>query len=120
MGNTISFQYDDDGVATLVIDIKDRRMNVLTPKLLEELHFYVEKVASDSAIQGAIITSGKDSIGPFFLDFIGLLRVEFRNTSTANLPFQSASCQAERLVCNCKEFDVFSMSAILVFQNLIF
>ena len=60
MGETISFQIDDDGVATLVLDIKDRPMNLLTPELLDELESCVAKVASDGALKGAIITSGKD------------------------------------------------------------
>ncbi len=58
---TIDFQVDGDGIATIIIDIKDRPMNVLTPEFMKELAESIEKVASDDAIKGAVITSGKDS-----------------------------------------------------------
>ncbi len=59
--NTIDFQVDGDGIATITIDVKDRPMNVLTPEFMTELKESIEKVASDDAIKGAVITSGKDS-----------------------------------------------------------
>ncbi|WP_405228871.1 3-hydroxyacyl-CoA dehydrogenase NAD-binding domain-containing protein [Lentisalinibacter sediminis] len=59
--NTIDFQVDGDGIATITIDVKDRPMNVLTPEFMAELKESIEKVASDDAIKGAVITSGKDS-----------------------------------------------------------
>jgi len=58
---TIDFQVDGDGIATITIDIKDRPMNVLTPEFMAEFKESIEKVASDDAIKGAVVTSGKDS-----------------------------------------------------------
>src|SRR5476649_2841794 len=39
----------------------DRSMNVITMDVIGELAGIVEKVASDVAIKGAVITSGKDA-----------------------------------------------------------
>jgi 3-hydroxyacyl-CoA dehydrogenase / enoyl-CoA hydratase / 3-hydroxybutyryl-CoA epimerase len=56
---TLKFDLDAQGIATLTIDVPDRGMNVITPELTQELAAAVERVASDAAIKGAIITSGK-------------------------------------------------------------
>ncbi|MBK9708801.1 MAG: enoyl-CoA hydratase/isomerase family protein [Acidobacteria bacterium] len=61
MTETINYQVDGDGIATLTIDLKDRPMNVITRQFLEDLAASVEKVASDPAVKGAILTSGKSS-----------------------------------------------------------
>ncbi len=61
MSETITYQVDGDGIATLTIDLKDRPMNVITRQFVEDLNEAVEKVISDSAVKGAIITSGKTS-----------------------------------------------------------
>ena len=58
--NTIDFRTGADGVAVLTIDVKDRPMNVMTPEFLADLATAVERVVSDDAIKGAVITSGKD------------------------------------------------------------
>ena len=42
---TIDYKVNDDGVAILTIDLKDRSMNVLTPEFVRDLHECVEKVA---------------------------------------------------------------------------
>ncbi len=56
---TLKFDIDTHGVAVLSIDVPERPMNVLTPELTAELSEAVERVATDSNIKGAIITSGK-------------------------------------------------------------
>ncbi|MBK6798912.1 MAG: enoyl-CoA hydratase/isomerase family protein [Acidobacteria bacterium] len=61
MTETINYQVDGDGIATLTIDLKDRPMNVITRQFLEDLAASVEKVATDPAVKGAILTSGKSS-----------------------------------------------------------
>ncbi len=61
MSETITYSVDGEGIATLVIDVKDRPMNVLTPKFMEELEHYVGKLAEDEKVTGAVITSGKSS-----------------------------------------------------------
>ncbi len=58
---TIDIAIDGDGVAVLTIDLEDRPMNVMTPAFLGDLAAAVERIATDAAIKGAVITSGKDS-----------------------------------------------------------
>lgn len=59
MSETTSCSVDAHGIATLTIDVPDRAMNVFTPALVEELESFVEMVAENERISGAIITSGK-------------------------------------------------------------
>ena len=59
MNNTIKYTVDSDGIATLVIDLPDKPMNVLTPELISDLSTCVGKVVSDEDVKGAVLTSGK-------------------------------------------------------------
>ncbi|MCP4564935.1 MAG: 3-hydroxyacyl-CoA dehydrogenase [Bosea sp.] len=61
--NLVNFRFetDADGIATLTWDMPERSMNVITPQVMEELNQVVDKVASDEAIKGCVIISGKDS-----------------------------------------------------------
>ena len=52
---------DGDGIAVITWDMADRSMNVITTEVIEELGTLVDKVAADSAIKGAVATSGKDA-----------------------------------------------------------
>ncbi|HXZ22293.1 MAG TPA: 3-hydroxyacyl-CoA dehydrogenase NAD-binding domain-containing protein [Pseudolabrys sp.] len=52
---------DGDGIALVTWDMADRSMNVITADVIAELGSVVEKVASDAAIKGAVITSGKST-----------------------------------------------------------
>jgi 3-hydroxyacyl-CoA dehydrogenase / enoyl-CoA hydratase / 3-hydroxybutyryl-CoA epimerase len=52
---------DADGVALVIWDMPDRSMNVFTEEVMDELEKIVDRVASDAAIKGAVITSGKES-----------------------------------------------------------
>ncbi|PWJ81645.1 3-hydroxyacyl-CoA dehydrogenase/enoyl-CoA hydratase/3-hydroxybutyryl-CoA epimerase [Pseudaminobacter salicylatoxidans] len=52
---------DPDGIALVTWDIPDRSMNVFTEEVLDELNTIIDQVASDAAIRGAVITSGKES-----------------------------------------------------------
>ncbi|MFC5397137.1 3-hydroxyacyl-CoA dehydrogenase NAD-binding domain-containing protein [Bosea vestrisii] len=55
------FETDADGIATLTWDMPERSMNVITPQVMEELDKIVDKVASDEAIKGCVIVSGKEA-----------------------------------------------------------
>ena len=61
MGRYIRVEVGGDGIATLIIDMQDKPMNVMTPAFNDELSETIERVASDKAIAGAVITSAKDS-----------------------------------------------------------
>src|ERR1700750_1245840 len=52
---------DSDGIALITWDMPGRSMNVITINAIEELSKLVEQVASDKAIKGAVITSGKEA-----------------------------------------------------------
>jgi 3-hydroxyacyl-CoA dehydrogenase / enoyl-CoA hydratase / 3-hydroxybutyryl-CoA epimerase len=52
---------DADGIALVTWDMPDRSMNVIDTGVIEELGALVEKIATDAAIKGAVITSGKDA-----------------------------------------------------------
>lgn len=55
------FETDTDGIATLTWDMPGRSMNVITPEVMAELDKVVDKVASDEAIKGCVIVSGKEA-----------------------------------------------------------
>ncbi len=55
------FETDADGVALVTWDMPGRSMNVLNPEVIAEMGRIVDRIASDAAIKGAVITSGKDS-----------------------------------------------------------
>ncbi len=52
---------DADGIALVTWDMAGRSMNVIDASVTEELSQIVEKVATDAAIKGAVITSAKDA-----------------------------------------------------------
>ena len=52
---------DQDGIALATWEMSDRSMNVITPAVMEELAAIVEHVATDPAVKGCVVTSGKDS-----------------------------------------------------------
>jgi 3-hydroxyacyl-CoA dehydrogenase/enoyl-CoA hydratase/3-hydroxybutyryl-CoA epimerase len=55
------FDIDADGIALITWDMPGRSMNVIDTKVMEELSAIVERVATDAAVKGAVITSGKDT-----------------------------------------------------------
>ena len=59
--NPANFKWDQDadGIVTLTWDMPDRTLNVLSMAAIAELSQVADKVASDAAIKGLIITSGK-------------------------------------------------------------
>jgi 3-hydroxyacyl-CoA dehydrogenase/enoyl-CoA hydratase/3-hydroxybutyryl-CoA epimerase len=53
------FEIDADGIALASFDMPGRSMNVLTQSSIAEIAEIVERVKSDAAIKGLVITSGK-------------------------------------------------------------
>jgi 3-hydroxyacyl-CoA dehydrogenase/enoyl-CoA hydratase/3-hydroxybutyryl-CoA epimerase len=60
--NLINFRFetDADGIALVTWDSPGRSMNVLTREVIEEMAKIVDAIANDSAIKGAVVTSGKE------------------------------------------------------------
>ncbi len=54
-------EIDDDGVALVTWDMPQRSMNVIDLRVIDELTQIVEQIASNAAVKGAVITSGKDT-----------------------------------------------------------
>ena len=61
MTETINFDLDGDGIATLTIDLPKATMNVVNRAFLSDLSELVKKVAEDEAVKGAVIISAKPS-----------------------------------------------------------
>ena len=58
---TFRFEIDPDGIAVATWDMPGRSMNVITTDVIAELAGIVERVASDPALKGCVVTSGKES-----------------------------------------------------------
>ena len=56
-----TFDIDADGIALVTWNMPGRSMNVIDEKVTEELAAIAERVATDAAIKGAVLTSGKDA-----------------------------------------------------------
>jgi 3-hydroxyacyl-CoA dehydrogenase / enoyl-CoA hydratase / 3-hydroxybutyryl-CoA epimerase len=76
-----TFDVDADGIALVTWNMPGRSMNVIDGKVMEELEAIVEKVASDAAIKGAVVTSGKDT----FCGGADLTMLENQNRTFAEL-----------------------------------
>jgi len=50
-----------DSVAVVTWNMPGRSMNVIDPKVTEELSAIVEQTATDAAVKGVVVTSGKDT-----------------------------------------------------------
>jgi 3-hydroxyacyl-CoA dehydrogenase / enoyl-CoA hydratase / 3-hydroxybutyryl-CoA epimerase len=50
-----------DGIALITFDVPGRSMNTITGGVMKDLAEIVERIKSDAAIKGAVITSGKES-----------------------------------------------------------
>ncbi len=50
---------DADGVALVSFDVPERSMNTLTAEVIAELPLLVERLTSNAAVKGVVITSGK-------------------------------------------------------------
>ncbi len=56
-----TFEIDADGIALIAWNMPGRSMNVIDAKVMEELAAIVERVATDAAVKGAVLTSGKEA-----------------------------------------------------------
>src|SRR5262245_51932165 len=61
MPDNFKLDVDADGIAVVTWDMPAKSMNVIDVGVISELSAIVEKIASDAAIKGAVITSGKDT-----------------------------------------------------------
>ena len=61
MTSTIRYDIDEDAIATLTIDVPDQSMNVLGEQFLRDLDTIIDRLASNAAVKGAVIASGKSS-----------------------------------------------------------
>ncbi|WP_296168336.1 3-hydroxyacyl-CoA dehydrogenase NAD-binding domain-containing protein, partial [uncultured Brevundimonas sp.] len=52
---------DADGIALITFDVPGRSMNTLTSGVMKEIPEWVERVKTDDAIKGVVLTSGKTS-----------------------------------------------------------
>ncbi len=52
---------DADGIALITFDVPNRSMNTLTSGVMKEIPEWVERIKTDDAIKGAVLTSGKAS-----------------------------------------------------------
>ncbi|MBE7203758.1 MAG: enoyl-CoA hydratase/isomerase family protein, partial [Parafilimonas terrae] len=55
------FETDPDGIALATWDMPGRSMNVITEGVMDQLEQIIEQVASDAAIKGCVIATGKDN-----------------------------------------------------------
>lgn len=53
------FELDDNGIATVFMDVAGQKMNTLSPKVSEDLEKLVARIETDAAIRAVVITSGK-------------------------------------------------------------
>ena len=61
MPDQFKLEVDGDGIALVTWDMPGRSMNLIDVVTITELGAIVEKVASDAAIKGAVITSAKET-----------------------------------------------------------
>ena len=59
--DSMQFELGADGIGLLTIDQPGRAMNVLNPSLTEPFAAIVERLETDTAIKGLVITSGKST-----------------------------------------------------------
>ncbi len=55
------FEVDGDGIALITWDMPNRSMNVLSQGSMGDMASIIEKIMSDDAIKGAVLTSGKNA-----------------------------------------------------------
>jgi 3-hydroxyacyl-CoA dehydrogenase / enoyl-CoA hydratase / 3-hydroxybutyryl-CoA epimerase len=52
---------DADGIALVTWDMPDKSMNVFTVEVMDEIEAIIDQVVADSAVKGAVFTSGKST-----------------------------------------------------------
>ncbi len=61
MNNTIQYSVDGEGIATLMLDLPGKSMNVLCDEMITELSGCIDKVVADDSVKGAIVASAKQT-----------------------------------------------------------
>lgn len=61
MTDTIRYDVDADGIATLTIDVPGQAMNVVGDGFLADFDAIVDRLVGDTGVRGAVIASGKAS-----------------------------------------------------------
>jgi 3-hydroxyacyl-CoA dehydrogenase / enoyl-CoA hydratase / 3-hydroxybutyryl-CoA epimerase len=61
MADQFKLDVDSDGIALVTWDMSGKSMNLIDMAMIAELAAIVEKVATDAAIKGAVITSAKET-----------------------------------------------------------
>jgi 3-hydroxyacyl-CoA dehydrogenase/enoyl-CoA hydratase/3-hydroxybutyryl-CoA epimerase len=59
--DNFKIEVDADGIALVTFDVPGRSMNTITAKVMAELPELVERLKTDAAIKGAVLTSGKQT-----------------------------------------------------------
>ena len=59
MTDALNVVVDADGIATATMDLPGRSMNVLNDDLAGPLAALIERLATDAAIKGLVLASGK-------------------------------------------------------------
>ncbi len=57
----LSLDIDSDGIALITLDLPGQSMNVWNQQLMQEFEKAVDQVLADDKINGAVVTSGKES-----------------------------------------------------------
>jgi len=98
MSKAVTMNVGNDGIAVLTLDVQGKPMNVITPELQQDLRECVEKVVSDEAIIGAVVTSAKNDFmaGPF-LNYIIQDTLNQRNIVLEGLVFSPSSKKREQI-----------------------
>ncbi len=58
-----TLETDSDGIALITWDMPGKTMNVIDNDIMDEIEQWIDKVATDDTIKGAVITSGKKTFG---------------------------------------------------------
>ncbi|MEE9313806.1 MAG: enoyl-CoA hydratase-related protein, partial [Rhizobiaceae bacterium] len=58
-----TLETDSDGIALITWDMPGRSMNVIDEQVMVELEALIEKTATDEAVKGVVLTSGKKAFG---------------------------------------------------------
>jgi len=84
---TFTCDIDADGVALVTIDLPGQSMNVWNAALMRDYRQFVDRLNTDDAIKGAVITSGKAS---GFLAGADLKLISTRKAETMREAFESS------------------------------
>jgi 3-hydroxyacyl-CoA dehydrogenase/enoyl-CoA hydratase/3-hydroxybutyryl-CoA epimerase len=95
------FDIDPDGIALATWDMPGRSMNVITTAVMDELAAIIDRVATDDAIKGCVIASGKDTFSGgadlTMLEGLGRVYQEMRRTEGEEAAMARFFAESRRL-----------------------